>query len=64
VLFYYNFTRPHEREIESKKRTGKIGDSEERVDKRKEFEAALHTSKEAEAIWARATVDHHLDPPL
>jgi hypothetical protein len=52
VLYYYGYTRPRDHEGP---------DLAKQVD---EFTAALHTSKEAEAIWARATAKHSIDPPL
>jgi hypothetical protein len=64
VLYYYRVTRPHDEEAESYSRTGKVRDAEALVRQQEEFTAALHTSSEAETIWTRATIDHHLDPPL
>ena len=64
VLFYYNYPRRREQKLEHYARTGKFPDAEYYVGKQEEFTAALHTSKEAEVIWARATADHRLDPPL
>jgi Trypsin-like peptidase domain len=64
VLYYYRVTRPDDEETESYSRTGKVRDADTLVRRQEEFTSALQTSKDAEAIWARATADHHLDPPL
>lgn len=64
ALYYYRVTRPHDEEIESYSRTGKVRDPDTLVRQEEEFAAALHTAPDAEGIWARATADHHLDPPL
>jgi hypothetical protein len=64
MLYYYRVTRPHDEKLEDYGRTGKIPDPETLVRQEEQFTTALHTSKDGGAIWARATVDHHLDPPL
>ena len=64
VLYYYRVTRPHDEEVESYTRTGKVRDAETLVRQQEEFNAALHTLPEAEAIWTRATLERQIDPPL
>jgi tetratricopeptide (TPR) repeat protein len=64
VLYYYRITRPRDEEIQSYSRTGKVRDAETAIRRRKEFGIALHTSPEAEALWTRATLERHIDPPL
>ena len=64
VLYYYRVTRPHDEEVESYSRTHEVRSAETLVRQQEEFTAALHTSPDAEAIWTRATLDRHIDPPL
>lgn len=63
VLYYYRVTRPHDEETEYDQRTGSAP-TRDLVKPEDEFAEALRTSKEAEAIWTRATADSHIDPPL
>jgi len=64
VLLYYRYTRYLDDIAEYRAGTGKFPDSEYTVRKQEEFTTSLRTSKEAEAIWTRATGDHHLEFPL
>jgi hypothetical protein len=64
VLLYYRYTRYVEEIEEYRARTGKFPDAEYTLKKHDEFTDALNTSKDAEAIWMRATVDRHLNHPL
>jgi hypothetical protein len=64
VLLYYRYTRYLEDKAAYRAQTGTFPDAEYTVKKQAEFTDALHTSKDAEGIWMRATVDRHLDAPL
>jgi hypothetical protein len=64
VLFYFRITRPHDEELEYYGRTQKVFDTETHVREQDEFTAALHTCREAEVIWTRATTDRRIDFPL
>ncbi len=64
VLYYYRVTRPHDEEFETYSRTHKVRDSEALVRQQEKFIATLHSSPDAEMIWARATLDRGIEPPL
>lgn len=65
VLYYYYSARPNEKQMEYYQRTGgKVRDSQELANERTDFAAALAISKDAEAVWTRATLDRQIEPPL
>lgn len=65
VLYYYRVTRASDEKAEFYSRTPEVRNSAQfLVRQEEEFNAALHKSPEAGAIWTRATLARNVDPPL